>query len=320
MTFDVTQTMQEAFTELLAGIFGSEAKALAFVTDPNGELQDKGLANQDLASVNVQQAVVDACNYPGVPEYAKEHLQSYSADSYTAAPQTIESVVEQVTQVTQIVYQDNDVITNEIQNNNTNIAVGDNFNGDIDVDNQNVDDGGVGVQGDNNDVVAATGPGSVAAGDDINAPVNTGVIDGGILADGDVTNAVAGSGNQVGAQASDNATIQDNVTGFGSGSITSVNDSTVEDSAVGPNASNISDLDDVAFGPNSTNVSDNELDEGSAISTAGDATGNFNDNSTEDNDNINNNVNNSEDVNVAQEDSTVNDNGEEPDPISNPLL
>jgi hypothetical protein len=315
MTFDVTQSVQQVFTELLAGIFGSETQALSFIQDPYGELEDKGLTNQDLSSINVQQAVVDACNYPGVPEYAKQNLESYSSDHY-AAPQTIQDVVQQVTQVTQVVYQDNDTIVNEIQQNNTNINVGDNFNGDIDVDNVNADDGGVANSGDGAQVNAATGAGAVAnQNSDVNAPIVTGP-NSGIIADGDVTNAVAGTGNTVGTQAN-NSSLGDVAQGFGSGPV--IQNSDIDDSAVGTNASNISDLDDVAFGPNSTNVSDNTLDGGSGISTGGDVT------ASQDNDDFSNtnNVSNSQNVVTEQGPGDQNlDAGPDPDmdPDPQPLL
>jgi hypothetical protein len=311
MTFDVTQSVQQVFTDLLAGIFGSEEQALSFINDPNGVLEDKGLTNQDLSSLNVQQAVVDACNYPGVPEYAKENLESYSSDHY-AAPQTIQDVVQQVTQVTQVVYQDNDTVVNEIQENTTNVTVGDNFNGDIDVDNVNADDGAVANSGDGASVNAATGAGAVAnQNSDVNAPIVTGP-NSGVIADGDVGNAVTGTGNTVGAQANNGSTIEDLAQGFGSGNVTQVTDSTVNDSAIGPNASNISDLDDVAFGPNSTNVSDNTLEDGSGISTGGDVTASDDDTITETN---TSNVNNSSDVNTAQDESQVNDDEHDAPPI-----
>jgi hypothetical protein len=274
MAFDVTQSvaeLQASFTQWLSGIFGDESKALAFAQDPYGELEDGGFTNQNLANLNVQQAVAQACEAPGVPAYVQENLQGYSGPGY-AGPPTIEHVVEQVQQVTQIVYQDNDVITNEIQNNTSNVNVGDNFSGDIDVDQNNADDGAIANSGDNtgqqntgNDVIQNQGTieGSAVTGG------NSGVVQG---SGSNAENVVTGTGNTVGVQAQDGVTFEDDIAqNFGSGNLVQSNNSTNTNSALA--------------GDDAFNQGGNTVAEGGALSGTGDATGNFNqDNSIEDND------------------------------------
>jgi hypothetical protein len=212
MAFDVTQSvaeLQASFTQWLTGIFGDESKALAFAQDPYGELEDAGLANQNLANLNVQQAVAQACTAPGVPPYVQENLSGYTGPGY-AGPPTIEHVVEQVQQVTQIVYQDNDVITTEIQNNTSNVTVGDNFSGDIDVDQNNADDGSIAnsgeVSGNQNtgDNVVQNDDGTI--GGSVVAGNNEGIVQG---PGSNVGNAVIGDENAVGAQAQGGSTVSD---------------------------------------------------------------------------------------------------------------
>lgn len=312
MAFDVTQSvaeLQASFTQWLAGVFGDEGKALAFAQDPYGELEDGGFANQNLANLNVSQAVAEACTSPGVPSYVQENLQGYSGPAY-AGPPTIEHVVEQVQQVTQIVYQDNDVITNEIQQNNTNIAVGDNFNGDIDVDNLNVDDGGAGNTGDNFSGQQNSGDNSVQ---------NTGTIEGGVVAgnnDGintgqgsSVENAVTGTGNTVGVQAQEGATVEDLAQNFGSGDLAQTNDSTgTATAAGGGDAVNInqSELDGVGISTGSGDGSGQDNDDNS-ITTTTTNTDSFNTDNSVDTETNTNTVTNSDNTTTEQGDGDQTD-------------
>lgn len=150
--------------------------------------------------------------------------------AYTPPPQA----VQQVSQVTQNYYADHSVTYTDNStdiDNSVDVDIDGPVHGDVDIDPTNlnqVGDGNVGnigdgdvlaatgdgasvenVEGDkvtagdgsvvglgSGDVVGATGAGAVAAGDDINAPVNTGV-NSGILADGDLDDVVLGDGNQV---------------------------------------------------------------------------------------------------------------------------
>jgi hypothetical protein len=101
----------------------------------------------------------------------------------------------------------------------------------------------------------------VQAGDDINAPVNTGT-NTGIIADGDVYDAVVGDNNQT-VQA--DGSVDDSVFNFGGGDVQQINDSIVEDVAL-------------TMDGDASNVSDNIAQDGGAIATgAGDATGTYDD-------------------------------------------
>jgi hypothetical protein len=245
MAFDVSQSvaeLQSSFTQWLTGIFGDESKALAFAQDPYGELEDGGFTNQNLANLNVQQAVAEACTSPGVPSYVQENLSGYSGPGY-AGPPTIEHVVEQVQQVTQIVYQDNDVITTEIQNNTSNVTVGDNFSGELDVDQNNADDGAIANSGDNSgqqntgdDVIQNQGniEGSAVTGG------NSGVVQG---ANSSAENVVTGTGNTVGAQIQDvSGSVEDLQFATGvSGNVAQTNDSTGTATSAGGDAVNINE-------------------------------------------------------------------------------
>lgn len=261
--------------------------ALQFVTNPNGELVAQGVTEHDLSGLDMPAIVQQACGDPGFPAEARTALQSYTSGGgggggggqytppshpVTSGPQSMEQVVQHLTYVTQVT-NDNDII-NEIVDQSTNIEVGDDFDGNIDVDTNNAfadGDGAVAV-GEADDVNVATGEnsqavndstignnqvnseGAVAAGDDIDAPVVTGT-NTGIVADGDVEDSIVGNDNQQQANDVDVDGDNDGVINFGDGDVTNINDSTIDDASIG----------------GGTNVSDNELDEGSAIGTgAGD--------------------------------------------------
>jgi hypothetical protein len=120
------------------------------------------------------------------------------------------------------------------------------------------------------------------AGDDINAPVNTGTFTG-VQADGPVTNSVVGNDNQT-VQNTGNA--QDAVFNFGAGSnIVDVSDS--------PGAT-------TALGGDATNQVGNVVGPGGALSGSGDATGHFEDN---DQDNDTTITDNSQDNDATYQDS-----------------
>jgi hypothetical protein len=296
MAFDVTQSvaeLQASFTQWIAGIFGDENKALAFAQDPYGELEDGGFTNQNLANLNVQQAVAEACTSPGVPSYVQENLSGYAGPAY-AGPPTIEHVVEQVQQVTQIVYQDNDVITTEIQNNVSNVNVGDNFSGEIDVDQNNADDGSIANSGENNgnqntgsDVIQnddGTIEGSAVTGG------NSGVVQG---SNSTAENIVTGTGNTVGAQIQDvSGSVEDLQFATGvNGNVAQTNDSTGTATSAGGDA---------------LNINESNLD-GSGVTTGGgDLSGNFSDDddNSQDND-VDNSTNTETNTNTVTDSSNV---------------
>src|SRR4029079_16603963 len=86
------------------------------------------------------------------------------------------------------------------------------------------------------DAQSNSGDGAVLAGDDINAPVNTGV-NTGVIADGDVEDTVVGDGNQT---ANVDGDADGSVFNFGDGDVNNASNNDVEDGAVaaGGNATN----------------------------------------------------------------------------------
>jgi hypothetical protein len=346
--------VQQVIEQLIRDILGNEHTAAQFAADGPGVLASQGVTDADLSGVDVRQAVGDVCADGSHPE-----LQSYAnggsapVHNYTPpppGPPTAESVVQHLTYVTQVAYNDNDTITQIIEDNSviTNIdnsidIDGDNF-GDLDVDNANaVGDGANAANSDGGDINQQSGDGVQVDGDVDGSNLNTGDdavqidvgdidasggdgtggagtggggggaggaggagAEGGFLSDGgdgggggaggaggtggiggDGTGGAGGSvvldfgqittGDDNNVIGDDNTIDGSQVGDFGDGA-TNVNDSTVDDSAVGQGA---------------FNQSDNTVEDGGALSGTGDATGHFEDNdvttTVEDNDTINDN-------------------------------
>lgn len=198
MAIDVSGKLYQAVKDLIDNIFGDRDTALQFAEDPHGMLAAQGISG-DFGGLDLMQLVGECAADSSLPEGAKQSLQSYSSGapashSYPVkAPQgpahTTHDVVQQLQYATYVAYEGDTNITQTLTNqdystnidNSVDVNVDGDVHGDLDVDTTNVN---------------ATGDGAVAAGDDINAPVNTGV-NTGIIADGDVDNAVVGDGNTV---------------------------------------------------------------------------------------------------------------------------
>ena len=233
------------------------SKAMQFVSNPNGELVAQGITEHDLSGLDMPGIVQQACGEPGFPAEARGALQSYTsggggggqytppAHQVTSGPQSMEQVVQHLTYVTQVT-NDNDVI-NEIVDQSTNIEVGDDFDGDIDVDTNN-------INGDNSQIVdgdiegdnLVNSDGAVQIDGDNQAPVVTGT-NTGIIADGDVDDAIVGNNNEQQANDVDVDGDNDGVINFGDGDVNNVNDSTLDNSNVG-SGTNIADNDGSAIG------------------------------------------------------------------------
>jgi hypothetical protein len=212
-------------------------------------------------------------------------------ESFAAASNT-----QYVTQITQSYY------TQEIHDESSDTFFTGTFNGDIDVDNDHVNVDGDGnavntgegdqnaatgdqaqvIDGDNfgqantgneasqaasvfGDAQSNSGDGAVLAGDDIEAPVNTGV-NTGVIADGDVEDTVVGNDNET-ANVDGNA--DGTVFNFGEGEVNNASNNVIDDGAV-------------AAGGDATNVSNNDASQGGAVSGTGDATGSFTDDNSDD--------------------------------------
>ncbi len=278
----MTVNVSEAIKQLILDILGNRQTALQFVGDPAGELAARGLTDADLSNVDVNGYAREVCGGPGVPGNVQTAVQNHTSHSTQPPAHSAEQVVQQIQQITYVAYEGDETIINEIVQNNNNINVGDNFQGDIDVDNVTADDGAVAnsgdgdvnaatgdeaqaIQGDNFSGQANTGDGAILNTGSIDGPINTGV-NTGILADGDVTNAVVGDNNQT-AQVEGSA--DDAIFNFGAGNVTQANDNQVDGA--------------FALGGNATNVENSTLT-GSAVSGEGPASGSY---SYEDNDTTN---------------------------------
>ncbi len=163
---NVIQDAQHLFTEFLAKMFTNPTFAGQAVGNFPGALQSEGIPESALPYLNVQQAVIDACGYPGVPSGASAAITpAYTAPS--PPPQTYTELVQQL----QVV---NNYVNNEIIDNSTDVTIGANF-GTIDIatDNDVTQVGGdnEGAIGDNNEVAnltidASGGSGGPAFGGD----------------------------------------------------------------------------------------------------------------------------------------------------------
>ena len=251
-------------------------KALQFVKNPEGELVAQGITEHDLSGLDMPGITQIACGEPGFPAEASRALQSYTSGGgggggytppthhVTSGPQSMEQVVQHLTYVTQVT-NDNDII-NEIVDQSTNVEVGDDFDGELDIDSNNANASGAGAVavGEADDVNAATGDnsqvvdgdiegdnlfnsdGAVSVDGDLEAPVVTGT-NTGIVADGDVDDAIVGNNNEQQANDVDVDGDNDGVINFGDGDVNNVNDSTLDNSNVG-SGTNIADNDDSAIG------------------------------------------------------------------------
>ena len=171
MTAPTTDLQQVA--EFIAQFVSNPGLALQFAQDPNGTLVAQGLDQVDLESVDMNEAMLQACQTPGFPPDAATAIQSYvsgggggGGGGYTAppppahGPAPVEHVVQQLQYVNYVTHEGDTTIQQTIIDQSTSVNVGDNFTGNIDFEVDNA---------------AATGPGSVAGGEgDVNAATGVG--------------------------------------------------------------------------------------------------------------------------------------------------
>ena len=172
MTAPTTDLQQVA--EFIAQFVSNPGLALQFAQDPNGTLVAQGLDQVDLESVDLNEAMLQACQTPGFPPDAATAIQSYvsgggggGGGGYTAppppahGPAPVEHVVQQLQYVNYVTHEGDTSIQQTIIDQSTNVEIGDNFSGSL---------GGIDV-----DNAAATGAGAVAGGEgDVNAATGEG--------------------------------------------------------------------------------------------------------------------------------------------------
>jgi hypothetical protein len=243
MAVDVSKQAFEALAAVIQKILGSREEAAEYAADPKGYLAAEGVADYDLAGVDLYQCVQYAASAPGVPAAAKQAVQnSYGGGSNpgTATPPPAapapgvpagDHLVQHLNYVTQVSYKGDEYITQQLINyehhdysSHTNLKGV--FHGDVDASTVVATHGGVASTG-YGDVVAATGDGAVAAGRDAEG-VATG--DGAVAAGRDIEGAV-NTGEFTGVQAGGD--VKDSNINVGSGDQYNVQNSDVNQSAFG---------------------------------------------------------------------------------------
>ena len=165
MSIDVIELIRRFVQQLL-----SDAQtARDFLADPYGSLAAQGITDADLSGVDVRQIVGDVCGSGAVAPAMRSALQSYTSGS-SGPPEvvhhhTTERVVQQLSYVTNVAYQDDHSVVNIVDSSttidqSTDIKVGGDFFGDIDVDQANATGEGAVAAGAGSVVNAATGDGA----------------------------------------------------------------------------------------------------------------------------------------------------------------
>jgi hypothetical protein len=275
MTVETTAATQ-AMVQFIVDLVRDPALAFQFAQDGQGTIVAQGLTEHDLTGVDMNQAILEACGTPGFPPDAASALQSYVSGGGAPSggyqpppphpgPAPVEHVVQQLQYVNYVTHEGDTTITQTIIDQSTDVNVGGDFLGDIDVDNTAATGAGA-VAGGEGDVNAATGDGSqviddstvgqnqnnsdgaVQVGEDNNAPIVTGV-NTGVVNDGDIDAPVLANSSNTGI-VNDDGTVQDNVLGnnnttanvdgpnagtinFGDGEVTNVTGSNLNNSAIG---------------------------------------------------------------------------------------
>jgi hypothetical protein len=191
MAVDITQQAYQAIYQAIQKILGSREEAAGYAEDPKGYLAAEGIADYDLAGVDLQQVVNHACTDANLPAATKQAIQqSYTGGGngqYSPPPASpppgqppADYLVQHINHVTHVTYEGDDYITQQLINQenydySTNVNLEGNFAGDVAVDASSVIAQGDGALAAGGDAFGnATGDGAVAAGRDIEGAVNTG--------------------------------------------------------------------------------------------------------------------------------------------------
>jgi len=294
--------LTERVSDYLAQLLGSQADAEAFSENPLDAIEAE-FGGDDLSDVDLAQAMQAAAASAGLePDVAEQLVAAagstggavaYSAPGPGAAPEplpvdgdeplTLNQLVEILSQNVQIVYEDNDYITNNIDQS---LDVHGEVHGNINQQNTSnvtnaTGEGSVAVGGDVSDsqIQSQTGDGVQIGGDNegvANVGDNSGQMAG---EDADAANITSGDNNQVG---SDGSTVGDgNVDMHG----VNINESAVE-FGEGDNTQQADDIADSYNTQTRENDLDVDIDTDSHDQMADDSynTDNWTDNSTYDSD------------------------------------
>jgi len=211
-------------SEYLAQILQNEQLAIAFSENPLDVIEAE-FGGEDLSGLDVGQAVQGACGTAGITGEAQQSVEATLAQFESGEAITLEQLVKLMSENVEIVYEDNDYIT-------TNIDQSLNIHGEV---HGNVEQANV------SDVTNATGQGSVAVGGDmVDSQIQSQTGDG-VQVGGDNTGAANvgdNSGQMAGGNADannitsgDNANVASQGSAAGEGAI-NMADAHISDSAV----------------------------------------------------------------------------------------
>ncbi|HET6213559.1 MAG TPA: hypothetical protein VFE14_11915, partial [Micromonosporaceae bacterium] len=178
----MTVNAVDLLRQLLEDIFSHRDSAAQFASDPYGTLAAKGITDADLSGVDVRQVVGDLCDSGAVSPEMRGALQGYTSGGgpSSSGHQSVDHVVQQLSYVTNVAYQDDHSITTLFEDNSTNIDnsthvnVDGDFDGDINVDNANATGAGSVAGSGHSTVTGATGDHALAVGGSTYGNLNTG--------------------------------------------------------------------------------------------------------------------------------------------------
>lgn len=317
--------VQGAIHDLLMGILGKRDVAQSVVADTSAAVTAAGLGDvgATMTVADFQAQVAAVCEELGdqLSTEVQTALRAYADGNATqlayptgtgggggggavapalpqaaaaATPLSVQAITQEMQYVTLVTYEGDDIVYNEYLtqditeiDNSINLEVGDDFEGDIDIDSTNVNatgDGAVAAGHDVENVVTGEGgvlidgenQGDIVTGDGA-VQVNQGTIEGGVatgagaVATGQDSQNVIGDGNQT-VQA--DGSVDDSAINFGAGQATAFGDADIDNSAIGlgdGDVSNISDIQDSAVSTGDGDAAFAEIDvdaENAVVGTA----------------------------------------------------
>ena len=229
----------EKLMEIMTNILGNEEQARLFSEDPTSYVESE-LSDADLEGVDYTAALTAAMEEAGVPAETQEAIATATAEATATATAeggtyTLDDIAKLLSENVQVVYEDNDYITNNIDQS---LDIHGEVHGDV-------------YQANESNVANATAEGAVAGTDVSGVQTQTGD---GIQVGGDNTG-VANQGDNSGQQAGGDA-YADNVT-TGDGNQVASDYSTVGEGNISADGAYIDDS-AVAFGAGDATDTTNE--------------------------------------------------------------